>query len=153
MPRDCTEPDQPRKARITRSTYLWFLIRGMVRSESPGRCLTEVGVWRSNMTLPVLAVSLLLGQSAAPSPLPAVTCAAPPDAAVASLCAGEDALKQGDRPDAADDERDASRARAVAAFRRAADLTRDPAIKKRALTQLERLYDADHLDLPRQADP
>ncbi len=103
--------------------------------------------------LTTVAVSLLLGQSTTPPPLPAGACGAPLDAAIASLCAGEEALSQGDRAEAGDNEQNAARTRAVAAFRRAADLTRDPAIKKRALTQLERLYDADHLDLPSQADP
>jgi TonB family protein len=105
------------------------------------------------MTLLSVAASILLAQtSMSPAP-PPLNCVLPSDPVIAALCAGEEALSQGERADGSDGERHASRARAAAAFRRAADLTRDPALKKQALEQLERIYDADHLDRPGEADP
>jgi TonB family protein len=109
------------------------------------------------MTLLSVAASILLAQSlslpAGQPPPPPLNCVLPSDPVIAALCAGEEALSQGERADGGDGQRNASRARAAAAFRRAADLARDPLLKKRALEQLERLYDADHLDRPGEADP
>jgi TonB family protein len=102
------------------------------------------------MMLLSVAASILLAQSPAPPPL---NCVLPSDPVIAALCAGEEALGQGERADGGDGQRTASRTRAAAAFRRAADLTRDPVLKKQALEQLERIYDADHLDRPAEADP
>jgi TonB family protein len=104
------------------------------------------------MTLLAVAISAILAQSPALPPLRPATCAAPPDEAVASLCAGEDGLRQAEQPGAADADRDAARTRAAGAFQRAVDQTRDLAIRKRALQQLERLYDTEHLNLPGEAD-
>ena len=108
------------------------------------------------MTLLAAATSLLLAQSpapaaAAPPPAP-LNCVLPADGVIAALCAGEEALSQGERTGAGG-ERNGARVRAAAAFRRAADLARDPVLKRRALEQLERIYDADHLDRPGEADP
>jgi TonB family protein len=101
------------------------------------------------MTLLSVAASILLAQS----PSPPLNCVLPSDPVIAALCAGEEALSQGERADGGVGQRDASRTRAAAAFRRAADLARDPVLKKRALEQLERIYDADHLDRPGEVDP
>jgi len=105
------------------------------------------------MTLLSVAASILLAQSSvAPAP-PPLNCVLPSDPVIAALCAGDEALSQGERAGGGDGQRNASRARAAAAFRRAADLARDPALKKHALEQLERIYDADHLDRPGESDP
>ena len=102
------------------------------------------------MTLAFVTVVILLGQAAprqaAPPAQPPVNCFAQTDPAVMAFCAGQDALSR-DRQDPG------ARARAVEAFRRAADLSRDSALKKRALEQLEILYDAEHLNQPLAADP
>jgi tetratricopeptide (TPR) repeat protein len=102
------------------------------------------------MTLAFVTVVILLGQTAprpaAPPAQPPVNCFAQTDPAVIAFCAGQDALSQSRREAGA-------MARAVEAFRRAADLSRDIALKKRALEQLELLYDAEHLNQPYAADP
>jgi hypothetical protein len=108
------------------------------------------------MTLAFVTVVILLGQPAprpaAPAAQPPVNCFAPTDPAVLAFCAGQDALSH-DRQEAGTAASGGTRARAVEAFRRAADLSRDIALKKRALEQLELLYDAEHLNQPYAADP
>jgi TonB family protein len=98
------------------------------------------------MTLAVVTVIILLGQAprqatpAPPAP-PPINCQTQTDPAVLAFCEGQDAL------------RGTAKDRAVTAFRRAADLARDPALKKRALDQLEILYGPDQLDQPHALDP
>ena len=107
------------------------------------------------MTLLAVVTSLLLAQSPAPpaAPPPPLNCVVPADDVIAALCAGEDALSQGERTAGAGAARTAAQTRAAAAFRHAANLARDPVLKRRALEQLERLYDKDHLDRPGEIDP
>src|SRR5688500_3743747 len=97
------------------------------------------------MTLAFVTVVILLGQSApqpaAPPAPPPVNCFAQTDPAVLAFCEGQDAA------------RGSGKAVAVAAFRRAADLTRDTALKKRALEQLEILYGPEQLNQPYAIDP
>jgi TonB family protein len=97
------------------------------------------------MTLAFVTVVILLGQAApqaaAPAAQPAINCFAQTDPAVMAFCEGQDAA------------RGSGKAAAAAAFRRAADLTRDSALKKRALEQLESLYGPDHLNQPYAIDP
>jgi TonB family protein len=116
------------------------------------------------MILLPVAASILLAQSPVPPQAPQVpqappplNCVLPSDPVIVALCAAEEALGQGERTDASGGggggERAAALTRAATAFRQAANLTHDPALKKRALEQLERLYDADHLDRPGELDP
>jgi protein TonB len=83
----------------------------------------------------------------------APNCAAPPDAAISSLCAGEELMRRAIAPDADDEQRDSSWEHASEAFRRAADLSHDPAAKRFALERLETVYDEKHLDRARDAEP
>jgi TonB family protein len=104
------------------------------------------------MTLLAIAVSALLAQSPPTSPPAAPNCLGGGDEGIAAYCAGEDLLRQSS---AARDtaERDATMRRAAEAFRRSATVARDPQMKKLALTRLESVYDADHLDQPREIEP
>lgn len=102
------------------------------------------------MTLALVTLVVFLGHpmrqavppatTAAPAQ-PPVNCLAQIDAAVLAYCEGQEAS------------RGAAKDRAVTAFRRAADLARDPALKKRALEQLEILYGPEHLNQPHALDP
>ena len=80
-------------------------------------------------------------------------CSAPPDPAAALSCTGEELMKQAaaEQPPTVDSVE--LMARAAAAFRRSADAARDLPLKRRALERLELLFDAEHLDAPRDADP
>jgi len=80
-------------------------------------------------------------------------CAAPPNAAITSVCAGEELMRHAVAPDADDDQRDTSWEKAAQAYRRGADLARDTSVKKYALEKLEVVYDETHLDRPRDAEP
>jgi tetratricopeptide (TPR) repeat protein len=103
----------------------------------------------------LIAVMLFAGASQVPaSPVAfAPNCAAPTDAATGAACAGDERLRNATAGDADDDERDAAWRQAAASFRRAADLARDPALKRYVLNQLEIAYDDKHLDQPRDAEP
>jgi hypothetical protein len=101
------------------------------------------------MTLAFVAIVILLGPSAprqaappAAAAQPPVNCSAQTDPAVLAFCEGQNALSQ-----------EGAKTRAAAAFRRAADLARDMALKKRALEQLERLYGPEELNQPYAVDP
>src|SRR6188474_3367105 len=97
------------------------------------------------MTLAFVTVVILLGQTAprppAPPAPPPVNCFAQTDPAVLAFCEGQEGA------------RGSGKALAAAAFLRAADLARDPALKKRALEQLEVLYGPEHLNQPYAIDP
>ncbi len=96
------------------------------------------------MALALVSLIVVLGQAPAPTAAPApppLNCVSPADPAIQAFCEGEQAS------------RGAGKDRAVTAFRRAADLSRDPAMKKRALEQLEILYGPEHLNQPHALDP
>ena len=98
--------------------------------------------------------ALLVLQTALPTPAKfAPNCLVPPDAAISMVCAGDALMRRAVDPDADDDQRDTSWEGAAEAFRRAANLVTDPAVKKYALERLEAVYDETHLDRPRDADP
>jgi TonB family protein len=97
------------------------------------------------MTLALVTLVGFLGQTRPATPAaaapPQLNCVTQTDPAVLAFCEGQEAS------------RGATKDRAVTAFRRAADLARDPALKKRALEQLEILYGPDHLNQPHAIDP
>jgi len=98
--------------------------------------------------LAAVAVSVLLAQS----PPAAPNCQSPADEGMSAFCAGENFLRQsGAAREAA--EREAIMRQAADAFRRAANAAVDPEVKKLALNRLESVYDADHLDRPRDIEP
>jgi len=75
------------------------------------------------------------------------------DVSAAASCAGEQLLRQAAAEQPPTTESQALLQRAVPYFRKAADTTHDVATKKRALEQLELIFDEHHLDAPRDADP
>lgn len=106
--------------------------------------------------VPAMVLSIVfLAQAPASSRPAAGRC--PPSAdstdAAGMLCAGEEELADADVMPKDTGGREAGWQRAADTLRRAATVARDSAIKKRALEQLERVYDAKHLGQPVQADP
>src|SRR3954452_24423684 len=98
------------------------------------------------MALLVLVISTVLAQSGAQAAPPPPNCLAPADESVIMFCSGED-LMRGTGQGA---ERTATMKRAAEAFRRAATVATDSAVKKLALTRLETVYDKQHLNLPQE---
>src|SRR5262249_55205275 len=102
------------------------------------------------------AVLALLGVLQVPSAPAGFTpnCAVPSaDAAVNSLCAAEELTRRATTAGADEAQRTSSWEHAAEAFRRAAELARDPLVKKFALERLELVYDEKHLNRGSDADP
>jgi TonB family protein len=105
------------------------------------------------MSLLGIVVSVLLAQSPpAQAAAEAPNCLAAANEGIAAFCAGEDFLRQSSAAREAA-ERDALMRRAADAFRRSASVAKDFDVKKLALSRLESVYDADHLDQPREIEP
>lgn len=103
------------------------------------------------MSFAVLAVSVLLAHSPQQVPAPP-DCLAAADEAMSAYCAGEDLLRQSGAARQVS-EREAFMKRAAESFRRAANTAKDAETRKQALARLESVYDADHLDQPREIEP
>jgi TonB family protein len=101
------------------------------------------------MLLPLIVTFLLQG---APQPA-GIDCAVPLDAAKTAFCTGEVLLKQSAAEQPQTDDTQALMERATEMFRRAASETRDSTLKVQALRRLELLFDAEHLDDFRNAEP
>jgi len=101
------------------------------------------------MLLPLIVTFVLQGKLQATR----VDCASPSDAATTAFCTGEVLLKQSAAEQPPTDDSEALMVRAAQMFRRAATDARDSALKIQALRRLELLFDADHLDDFRNAEP
>jgi TonB family protein len=104
------------------------------------------------MILLAVAVSALLTQSPNPPQAAAPNCQAATDEGTMAYCTAENFLRQSSAAREAA-ERQALMRQAASAFRRSATAAPDPEIKKLALNRLESVYDADHLDQPREIEP
>jgi len=98
------------------------------------------------MTLVAVVVSLLVTQSAQPQAAALrPSCNSPTDEATVAFCNASQLVRKGEGAPA---DKTAALKEAAGEFRRAANTTRDLAMRKLALTSLETVYDKDHLKLP-----
>ena len=101
-----------------------------------------------------LALSLIgLGQTPAPGARPpACGTGIASDAAAAELCLGEDDLRAADALPKQAPQRPRQLETAAERFRRAAGLASNAQVRVQALEALAKIYDAQHLDQPRQLE-
>lgn len=101
----------------------------------------------------VVGLLLVAQTGSATPPKFAPNCLTPLDSAITLACAGDALMRRAVEPDADDDQRDGSWEDAANAYRRAANLATDPIVKRYALERLETVFDGQHLDRARDADP
>jgi TonB family protein len=99
--------------------------------------------------LPFVLLSIALLPTQTPAEPPALNCMAPTEEAVVSICGGDDLMRSARQPGGPAD----AMRRAADSFRRAATIARDASLKKLALTRLEAVYGAQHLNQPYEVEP
>jgi TonB family protein len=87
------------------------------------------------------------------SPQAGTNCPPSSDEFSTALCMGDELLRRGEASAKDVSVRTAAWRRAAEAYRRAANVARDPVMKKKALELLVQIYDPEHLARPQDAEP